>query len=448
MARLVVIGGVAAGMSAAAEAKRADPSLEVRVYERGPFISYGACGLPYFIANPGQPPEALMALTPEKAEKEKGLRVFVRHEVLSIDPGTTSVTVRDLGSGAEERVRYDKLVIATGAIPVKPRIPGIDLGKVFFLRTLRDGISFKGYLESEKPGKACLVAEGHIGLEVAESLLSLGIEVTILAKQGHLCWWLDAEMAQMIEERAVRAGVRILKNTSTDGINEGPRDLRITTSSGDVDADFVFVSLGMKPETSLAKACGVRLGRQEAIDVNEKMETSVPGIYAAGDCANIRHLVRDERFYMPRGTHANRQGRIAGANAAGRDLELKGVNAIVVFKFLDLEIGRVGLSENEARLRKIDVAASTIKSVTRAGYYGGGKSIHVKLVADRATGRLLGGQIVGGEHVARRIDVLSAALYNRMTVSDMKNLDMGYAPPVGIVWDPLLTAVNVLDKKM
>jgi len=447
MGRVIVIGGVAAGMSAAAQAKRSDRSLEVIVFEKGEHISYGACGLPYFLSNPDQRPEDLVVLTPEKAEEKKGVKVRINSEATSIDLKNKKITVKNLKDKSEEEFYYDKLIIATGAASFKPSVKGIDSGRVFFLKTLSQGIKLKEFLVKEKPSSCVIYGEGHIGLEAAENFAAMGIkDITIIAKRSHLCWWLDKDMAEHVEKKAEENGIKILRETQVNEIREEGNGTVVVTDKGDIRCGFVFVSQGMKPNSSLAKDAGIKTGMRGSIDVNSFCETSAKDVYAAGDCANIYSIPDKDRIYMPRGTTANRQGRTAGRNAAGVKKEIKGITGIVVFRFFDLEIGRVGIWEEEAKRKKIETVSAMIKYVTRPSYYPGGKRIFVKLTADKKSGKLLGGQIAGGEGVAKRIDILSASLYNDMTVEEMQQLDLSYAPPFAPVWDPVLIAVNNLVK--
>jgi NADPH-dependent 2,4-dienoyl-CoA reductase/sulfur reductase-like enzyme len=445
--RILVIGGVAAGMSAAAAAKRHDEKHEVVVFERGEHISYGACGLPYFLSNKEQKPEELIALTPDKALSKKGVIVNIRSEVMRIDTKNRKLEVAGTRDNSKSEHSYDRLIIATGASPVRPEAPGIDNKKVFFLKTLNDGIKLKDFMHKNKPKSVVIIGAGHIGLEAAEAFKLCGItEITMAAKGAHLCWWLDKDMADMVEKKAAEEKIHIIKEAQLRSIEDKGNQVAVNTSVGVFTADFAFISQGMKPNSALAKDAGIKLGARNSIAVNNFMETSAGGVYAAGDCADVYNIVEKERIYMPRGTTANKQGRFAGVNAAGGSLEMKGITGSLVFKFFDLEIGRTGMWEEEAARKKIEVRSALIKSVTRAGYYPGGYRIFVKLTADKKSGKFLGGQIIGGEGVAKRIDILSTALYNGMAIEEMRQLDLSYAPPFSPVWDPVLIAINSLCK--
>jgi CoA-dependent NAD(P)H sulfur oxidoreductase len=445
--RIIVIGGVAAGMSAAASAKRQDKDAEVIVFERGQYISYGACGLPYFISNKEQKPVDLLMLTPENAMEEKGVDVRVNCEVLEIDTQEKKIHVRNVRDNISEHTAYDKLIIATGASPVKPEIPGINLEKVFFLKTLQDGIRLKDFIWSAKPKRVVIIGDGQIGLEAAEAFKLCGVEdIKIISKRSHICWWLDADMAEMVEKKASGQKIDVIKEANPLSIVEKAGVMTVNTDKSAFDCDFVFISLGMKPNAEIAVKAGIKTGMRGSITVNNFMETSVKDVYAAGDCSDVYSLVEKSRIYMPRGTTANKQGRWAGINAAGGRQAHKGITAVMVFKSFDLEIGRMGLGEDEARRKKMDIKSVLIKSMTRAGYYPGAKRIFVKLIADKKSGEFLGGQMTGGEGVAKRMDILSTALYNNMTVDEMKQLDLSYSPPLAPVWDPVLIAINKLSK--
>ncbi|HDT14891.1 MAG TPA: hypothetical protein ENN55_01645 [Firmicutes bacterium] len=450
MKRIVVIGGVAAGMSAAAGAKRTDPGSDVVVLEKGEYISYGSCGLPYFISNNNQGPEDLIVLTPGAAEQKKGVRVKINCEVVGINTAEKKVLAKDVLGGKENEIFYDKLIIATGSEPVRPEIKGIDLENVFFLKSLSQGIKLKKHIETAGPKSAAIIGDGHIALEMAENFRKSGIEkITIMGRNSHLCWWLDSDMAGIVENKALENGIRVIKGCRVSEIARDENEkLRVIYGEDSVSADIVFVSMGMKPKTEIAKAAGIRTDSRQCIDVNDFMETSAPDVYAAGDCANVFFRSIGKRIYMPRGTTANKQGRIAGYNAAGGKREFKGVEGVVIFKFFDLEVARAGLNEEMAVLRKIEAVSAGIRSRTKAAYYPKSERIHVKLTADKKSGKIIGAQIAGGEGSGKRIDFLSLALYNEMKVEEMKDMDMAYAPPFAPVWDPVLVAVNNLAKEI
>lgn len=444
---IIIIGGVAAGMSAAAAAKRINTNLNVIVFEKGDYISYGACGLPYFISGLIQDINKLIILTPEKAISQKGIDIRIKHEVISIDIRNKKIKVNNLNKANVEEYNYDKLIIATGATPVKPDIKGINNERIFYLRNLYDGIKLKKFISDNAPRHVVIIGEGHIGLEMAESFKLCGIkDIYIIAQRPHLCWWLDKDMSEIIEKKLLNEGIKIIKHATVDSIEQQGNNLMLQVGGEKIKTDFVFISRGMQPNTQLAKEAGLKLGMRGAIEVNNFMETSCPDIYAAGDCATVYNLVERRIMYMPRGTTANKQGRYAGMNAAGGKFEFKGITAAMAFKVFNLEISRVGIWDEEAERKNIRYKSMVIKSITRASYYPGGGEMFIKLTADSNTKRLLGAQIIGAEGASKRIDIISVALYNEMTIDDMRNIDFCYSPPFGPVWEPVHIAINELYK--
>jgi NADPH-dependent 2,4-dienoyl-CoA reductase/sulfur reductase-like enzyme len=470
--RLLVIGGLAAGMSAASSAKRLRPEMDVIVLEKSPFISYGTCSIPYYISEEIKDYRDLIAITPEKAETERGLVIRTRHEVIAIDPGGKEVVVRSPDNAGDTKIPFDKLVIATGAVPIKPPLPGIGLKHIFALRTLEDGVAIKKYIDehtiqetgagSEESAyaksahgngrdqlKAVIVGGGYIGLEMCESIRKRGVDVTLIERMDRVLGTMDRSVTEIVEETLKREAVRLFKETTVLGF-EGPKGAvsKVLTDKGTFQADFVILAVGVLPESTLAQKTGIALGVNKAITVDEQMRTNVPAIFAAGDCADALSIVTGKKVYIPLGTTANKQGRVAGENAAGRETVFEGVAGTAQTKVFDLEVARTGLTSLEAERENIPYFASTIQGTSRAKSYPAGKPITITYVVEKDTGRLLGAQMVGQEGVAHRIDTLATALYGRMTVDDVARLDLGYAPPFATVWDPILIAANVALKKM
>ncbi len=437
-------------MSAAAGAKRADETSEVTVFEKGRDISYGSCGLPYFIADKDQKPEKLTVFTPETAEKKKGIKVRINSEVEKIDIKRKKVIVKDVRGGGSAEYDYDRLIIASGSVPVSPGINGIDRDNVFFLKTLEDGIKLKKFMQTKNPESAVIIGDGHIAFETAENFKKAGIkDITIMGKNRHICWWLDKDIAEVVKHTAEKNGIKVMEKRAVDKITHLPGGRsKVISGSQEIETDMVFISLGMRPNSELARAAGIKTDSRGCIDVNEYMETSVPDVYAAGDCANVFFIPEKKYIFMPRGTTANKQGRIAGYNAAGIKRAFGGITGVMIFKFFHLETARAGLSEEMAVLKKIDVVSAHIRSRTHAAYYPGSERIHVKITADRKTKKIIGAQITGGRGSGKRIDILSLALYNEMEIEKMKDMDMAYAPPFAPVWDPVLIAVNALAKEL
>ncbi|MCX5806412.1 MAG: FAD-dependent oxidoreductase [Proteobacteria bacterium] len=469
--RLIIIGGVAAGMSAASSYKRIKPEAEAVVLEKDYFISYGACSLPYYISDDVKDFNQLISLTPNVATEERGIRVLTRHEVLGINTGTHKVHVKNLDKEEEIEFAYDRLVIATGGLPIKPPLPGIDLQHVYTIRTLLDGIEIKKYIDEwgsfhvcvgspeclyinqfgagKRQMKAIIVGGGYIGMEMCESLHKRGLEVTVIEKMDRVLGNMDTSITSIVEEKLAAKGVKLFKGTSVEGFaGENVTITKVLTDKGEFDADIVLLVIGTRPNTQLAKDAGIELGVNGAIRVDEYMRTNIPDIYAAGDCTETMHMVTGKKTYIPLGTTANKQGRIAGENAAGMKNIFDGILGTAVTRVFDLEVARTGLSPLEAEREGYNFFTSTIKGRSRSSAYPSGKPITVSFVVDRDSGKLLGAQMVGEEGVAHRIDVLAACLYGRMTIEDVARLDLGYAPPFATVWDPILIAANVALKKL
>jgi NADPH-dependent 2,4-dienoyl-CoA reductase/sulfur reductase-like enzyme len=447
--RLVVIGGVAAGMSAAAKAKRVDREMDVVVYEKSPFISYGACGMPYLIAGDVPDYRDLIARTPEQMAKQ-GVQVHVRHEVTAIDPDAHAVTVRDLEGEREFTRRYDELVIATGARALRPPVPGSELDGIYLLRSLEDGIALQRLFAEpgeRRPRRAVILGGGYVGVEMAESLRRLGLAVTMLVRSGQVMRkTLDDDVRALLEEELARHEVAVVQ--AQPAAFEGDGWVKaVVTADGRYPCDVVLLGVGVRPAGApLAEMAGVALGETGAIATDDHMRTNVPDVYAAGDCAEAFHLVTGRPAYIPLGSTANKQGRVAGTNAAGGEATFDGVVGTMVVRGFDLAVARTGLTAAEARALGYAVRAPMIKAMNRPHYMPGATPIHVKLVVDDETDRLLGGQIVGHDGVAKRIDVLATALHHRLTVADLQRLDLSYAPPFAPVWDPILVAANVAAK--
>jgi NADPH-dependent 2,4-dienoyl-CoA reductase/sulfur reductase-like enzyme len=449
--RLVVVGGVAAGLSAASRARRVNPHIEILVYEKGPDISYSACGLPYFIAGLVPNADSLRVYSTEFFRTQRNIQVFTGHEVTEISPARRRVTVIPPAGGLEE-LHYDRLILATGAEPARPKIPGLDLGGVFHVNDLQSTLAFQHYLESERPRKAAIIGGGYIGLEMADALVTKGIEVTLLERSGVLFEAVDEDIAAPIEKELADHGVRVMKNAPVTAL-VGDRQARVRRVTwehgppGTAEVDCVILATGVRPRVKLAEEAEIKIGPTGAIAVNESMETSEAAVLAAGDCAETLNLVSGRPTYFPLGTTANKQGRVAGENAAGGRARFPGIVGTAACKVFSLEVGRTGLSLTEARIAGFQARAATVHAPARARYLGG-KDIAVKMVADRASGRLLGAQMVGPEVVAKRIDVLATALQARMTAEQVAQLDLSYAPPFATVWDPVLIAAQEMVREL
>jgi NADPH-dependent 2,4-dienoyl-CoA reductase/sulfur reductase-like enzyme len=446
--RLVVIGGCAAGMSAASKARRVNPGLEIVVYERTGFVSYGECGLPYYVSGLVDDHNKLVTRTREQFAKQN-IEVHLHYEVTEIDSKNRRLRVTNLDNGENWHEDYHKLVIATGGRPAL--LPGFSLGdlsSVFVVRALEDGIAIREFIQRESPKRAVIVGAGYIGLEMAESFHVLGLESTVIGRPPQVLKLFDPDVAKLVQEEMERKGIRLSLGDEVkalEGDAQG-RVRRVISSKGSFEADLVLLALGVRPNVALAKEAGVALGETGAIATDPQMRTNLPDVFAAGDCAEAYHLVTGRGAYIPLGTTANKQGRVAGTNVGGGHAEFSGVVGTAITRVFDLYAALTGLSEKWARALGYAVESTTIKASSRAHYYPGGRPMHVKLVVEEGSGRLLGGQIVGGEGAGPRINVLATALHQEMNVEELSRLDLAYVPPMAPVWDPLLVAANVALK--
>ena len=443
--RLVVIGGDAAGMSAAAKVRREDARREIIVFERSPHTSYSACGIPYLVGGLVEEAEQLIARSPEVFRDQYAIDVRVRHEVLAIDPARQRVRVRNLETDEEFDEAYDQLLIATGARPFCPDLPGSKAAGIYGLSTLQSGIRLQQALAVDRPRQAVVVGGGYIGLEMAEALVRQGIQVSLVQRGAQVMETLDPDMGALVSEALRRVGVVLFLEESVTGFEtKGGRVRAVVTEGRTLPADLVILGLGVRPNSDLAAAAALELGTRGAIRVNSRQQSSVEGVWAAGDCGETFHRVSRQPFYVALGTVANKQGTVAGINLAGGYATFPGVVGTAVSKICQYEVARTGLQEREIRDLGLEFVAATVKTRTRAGYYPGAGPIHVKLLAEKGSGRLLGGQIVGMEGAAKRIDVLATALTAGMTVQNLVDLDLSYAPPYSPVWDPVQTAARQL----
>ena len=437
--RILVIGGVAAGMSAASQARRRRPDAEIVVLEKGAHVSYGACGMPYNLADPARRMDDLVVISAEKFREERRIDVRTGVEALGID--TLARVVRTRGGD----LAYDALVIATGALAVRPRVPGVDLPGVFTLRDLADGESIKRFVAEARPKRAVIVGAGYIGLEMAEALRALGLEVSLLEREPQVLPGYEPAIVEAAAAALRRAGVQVETGAAVEAIEPG---LSVRTARGARPADLVLLAIGVRPNVALAKEAGIALGESGAIAVDDGQRTSAPGVFAAGDCAEARHVVAGRPAWVPLGTTANKQGKVAGANAAGADERFGGIAGTAGFKLFDVEVGRTGLGLAEAKRLGFDAVAAVSRHRSRGHAYPGSKEIATVVIADRATRRLLGAQMAGGDVVAKRIDTFATALHAGFTVDQVEQLDLAYAPPFAPVYDPVLIAASVAVKAL
>jgi NADPH-dependent 2,4-dienoyl-CoA reductase/sulfur reductase-like enzyme len=447
--RVIVIGGVAAGMSAASQIRRRRPKTRVTVLERGDHISYGACGMPYNIEDPKRPIEDLIVLSAEEARDKRGIDLRLRHEATAIDLESSVVTMTDLDNDATVHEHFDALVIATGARAVRLPLPGFDLPGVEVLRDLGDGVAIKKALEGG-PKRAVIIGAGYIGMEMAHVLTSRGLAVTVLEKMPGLLPGWHQETVKTLGETLTAHGVEFFTGITVEGAEAGPdgRVAAVLTDDGRFEADLVLVATGVRPNAEIASSAGLRIGKTGAIWVNQRQQTSHENVWAAGDCAEAYHRILRRNDWFPLGTTANKQGRIAGANIAGASQQFRGIVGTCGFLVFDLELARTGIGEVEAEAEGFDPVAVTIRQRSRAHGYPGGEPVQVHMVADCETGLLLGAELAGRDGAALRVDPVAAALAAHMTVADLQNLDLAYAPPFAPVWDPILVAANQLIKKV
>ena len=434
--KYVIIGGVAAGMSAAMEIYRTDETAEITVLERGEDYSYGQCGLPYVINDVIPELEDVVARRVETFREKYGMDARISTEVTNINVKDQIVYGIDLETGDGFQVSYDKLLITTGADPVKPKWEGIDLKGVHTLKTLTDTEEIMQDLD-EGVEHVTIVGGGYIGLEMAESFKTLGKEVTLIQRGEQVAPIFDSDMADLIHEEAKQKGIDLKLGESVTGFSGKDRVESVKTDQHTYSTDFVLLAIGVLANTQFLQGTGIHLNPRGAILVHPYMETSLKNIYAAGDCATDFHRIKQKDDHIPLGTTANKQGRIAGANMAGNPLQFKGVLGTSIIKFFDLTLGRVGLSEREAEQLKFPYEVQTSKANSHAGYYPGGETLHMKLIYHRDSKKLLGGQIIGKKGVDKRVDVLAMALYHDMTIHELVDVDLSYAPPYNGVWDPL-----------
>lgn len=448
MTRILVVGGVAAGMSAASQAKRRAPQAEVVVLERGPFVSYGACGMPYNLLDPARAMDDLVVITPERFRAERGIDVRTGHEVTALDLARRTVAARDLATGRAYELGYDALVLATGAQAVRPPLPGLERPGVFLLRELTDGAAMKRFLAEAAPRRAVIVGAGYIGMEMAEALRGRGLEVTVLEKVDQILPGFARPIVEAVGVELARQGVRVETGVTVREIATAGRGLAVVTDRGAREAELVLVSVGVRPRVELARAAGIALGETGAIAVDDRTRTGAPGVYAAGDCAEARHLVTKRPAYVPLGTTANKQGKVAGANAAGAGERFGGIVGSAAFKVFELEVGRTGLGALEASRAGLDAVSAASTHRSRGHAYPGSKPLTTVLLTERGSGRLLGAQLVGGEGVTGRVDVFATALTAGMTVEQVEQLDLAYAPPLAPVYDPVLIAAGAAVKEL
>jgi NADPH-dependent 2,4-dienoyl-CoA reductase/sulfur reductase-like enzyme len=442
MKRLIVIGGGAAGPSVAAKAKRVDPDLDIQMFDRGPHVSYAACPTPYFIAGRIPKPERLIARTPEKFA-QAGINVHLE----------TGIEQLDLAAGEAvdtrgQRWAFDRVAYTTGAASYRPAIPGADAAGVFSLKDLADAIAIERYVSERRARRAIILGAGLIAMEMAEAFRARGLETTVLYRGAFPLRRLGEEFGALVREELERQGVTFVAGVETRAIEASAGGLRVETATGAFDADLVLAALGIRPQTALAAEAGIALGASGAVATDARQRTNHEHVYSAGDCAEATLRITGRPGYYPYGDVANKQGRVAGANLGGEEAEFAGVLGSWCVKVFDLEVAATGLTLEEARAADLEAVAVTVRAGSRAGAYPGAQPLHLRLVAQRGSGRLLGAQAAGADQVVGRVDAVAAGLHRGMTAADLAQLDLCYAPPFAPVWDPLHIAASECLKQI
>ena len=444
--KVVIVGGVAGGATAAARIRRLDEKAEIVVFERSGYISYANCGLPYYIGDVITDPEELTLQTPERFFSRFRVNMKVHHEVTAIHPGRKTVSVTDLETGKEFEESYDKLLLSPGAKPTQPRLPGVGLDKVFTLRTVEDTFRIKEYINRSRPESAVLAGGGFISLELAENLRELGMAVTIVQRPRQLLNPFDADMAAFIHSEMRKHGVKLALGHTVEGFRERDGGVEVLLQGqAPLRADMVVLAIGITPETVLAKDAGLELGIKGSILVNDRMETSVPDIYAVGDAVQVTHAVTGEPALISLAGPANKQGRIAADNICSRDSRYPGSQGSSVLKVFDMTAASTGINETGAKKAGIEADKVILSPMSHAGYYPGGRVMTMKVLFEKGTYRLLGAQIVGYEGVDKRIDVLATAIHAGMKATQLKDLELAYAPPYSSAKDPVNMAGFMID---
>ena len=444
--KVVIVGGVAGGATAAARIRRLDESAEITIFEKSNYISYANCGLPYYIGGEITDREELTLQTPESFYSRFRINVFVRHEVLSIDTAAKTVKVKNRDSGEVLSCNYDKLVLSPGARPIKPPFLGSDDERIFTLRNVEDTFRIKDYLTAKAPKRAVVVGGGFIGIEVAENLVRLGIDVTLVEAAPQLMAPFDEDMAAFIHTEVRRNGVKLKLGAAVESFVNEEGGLGVRIKGGEeIVADMAVIAIGVAPDTALAKEAGLELGIKGSIVVNDRMETSAPDVYAVGDAAEIKNFVTGKPALISLAGPANKEGRIAADNICGKDSRYGGGQGSSVIKVFRLTAAATGVNERTAKLEGIDADKVILSPMSHAGYYPGGKIMTMKVLFERGTYRLLGAQIVGYEGVDKRIDVLATAIRAGMKATELVELDLAYAPPYSSAKDPVNMAGFMIE---
>lgn len=435
--KIIIVGGVAGGASAAARLRRLDEKAEIILFERGAYISFANCGLPYYIGGEITKKSALTLQTPASFRSRFNVDVRVNSEVVAVDTAAKTVTVHNGETGEDYTESYDKLLLSPGAAPLVPPMEGADNPRVFTLRNIPDTVKIRDYVEEEFPEEAVVVGGGYIGVEMAENLKKAGLKVTIVELADHVIAPLDGDMAAEVHRYLQDNGIRLLLGKAVQAIREEGGKLRLQLSEGQVDTDMVILSVGVRPDTALAKAAGLALNKRGAIVVDEHMQTSAPDVYAVGDAVEITDFVTGNKGYVPLAGPANKQGRIAADNMCGIPSAYKNTQGSSVLKIFDMTVAMTGVNERTAQAAGLDYDKVFTYSQSHASYYPGAHGMSIKTIYEKGTGKILGAQIVGYDGVDKRCDVLATAIRAGMTATDLTELELCYAPPFGSAKDPV-----------
>ena len=448
--RIIVVGAQAAGLGAAAAAKKTDRRATVTVLERSIYASSSPCGLPYFIGGEIEDVKKLTFAEPNVIRDKMGIDLRLKHEVLAIDTEAKSVTGHDISADRQYELGYDRLILATGASPKVPPVGGVEADAVFTLRNIGDALSIKEFIKANSPGRAVVVGAGFIGLEMVEALTRLGLDVTLIEMLPQILVNMDQDMAEVVRQRLEERGVRVLTDSPLEEVfcDGDGRVVSVQAKGEKVEADLVILALGVAPNVASAAAAGITIGEYGAIVADDRQRTSGPDVFAAGDCCQARHIVTGRQAYMPLATIAEKQAKIAGENAAGADSRFAGILGTGISAAFGLVFASTGLTVQAAKSLGLEARAQGFMGHSHAAYYPNPKPLRLKIVFDPKTGKLLGAQAVGEEGVVARINAFIAAIHAGLTVKDLAQLDLPYAPPFGSSWDPIHIVATMAQRRI
>lgn len=446
--KVVIVGGVAGGASAAARLRRLDENAEIVMFEKGEFISFANCGLPYYVSGEIKEQSALTLQTPKSFNARFNVDVRILSEVIAINPDEKKVTVKKVVDGTTYEESYDELVLSMGADPIRPNIKGIESNKVFTIRNIPDTLRLKEYVDYKKPQRAVVVGGGFIGLEIAENIKAVGVDVTIVEMSNQVIAPIDYDMAAEVHCHLRSKGVKLMLNSALEEIEEKDNALEVTISGRKVETDMVVMAIGVKPESKMAIEAGIEVNSRGAIKVDSHMRTNIKNIYAIGDVIEITNFITKEKSYVPLAGPANKQGRIVADNICGLGTVYTGTQGSSVMKVFDITVASTGLNEKEAKRQGLDYGKVYTYSANHATYYPGASMMAIKTIYEKKTGKILGAQIVGRDGVDKRCDVYAVAIRANMTAYDLTNLELCYAPPYGSAKDPVNMAGYVIENTL